>query len=411
MHDVAKAGGRQAFTRSQLLAALLLLLVGGPLHAEPSSWVRLQPEAAKSWSLVPDEANPRRIHIVSRHPPEREAWRILVLFTKEAASYDTALSTMLAVFEDKRLPAAFSLLLLDPEERARPPGGPLPFAPAQFQLILTMGSDATFYAYTHLKNLATPVVSVCAKDPALLLGLSPADFVRLRPPNMAFTSLDIPAMAHFFYLEKLLGAPRTLALLYDREDTSTIRAQVKPLKEHATQKGVQVLEVMVDPAQARAELEHQLPAVLTRMRQEGADARGSVLWIAGSSKVFKEIETISRLAGDLPIVSVAEKAVREGEASALMFIGVGFESNAYLAALYVVDILRGNKTPGELEVGVVSPPDIAINFRKARQLGLRIPFELLEAANTVYGYDGQLAFKEGRRLLTDREAAHDEVPR
>jgi len=394
-----------------LLPALLLLLAGGSPQAEPPPWVQLQPEAARAWALVPDPSGPNRLRVVPRQPPEQAAWRILVLFTKGAAAYDSALSTMLTVFEDKRLPAVFSLMLLGPEERALPPGAPLPFEPTQFHLVLAMGSDATFHAYAHLKGLATPVVSVCAKDPALLLGLAAADFVRSRPANMAFTSLDIPARAHFFYLEKLLGAPRAMALLYDAQDTSTLRAQVKPLKEHASQEGVKVLEVGVGPERPQAELERTLPEVVAWLRREGAGPGGRVLWVAGSSKVFKEMETISRLAEDIPVVSVAEKAVTEGEASALMFIGVGFESNAHLAALYAADILQGNTSPGELDVGVVSPPDIAINFLKARQLGLRIPFELLEAANTVYGHEGRLVFKRGRQLAGSEEASQGGTPR
>jgi ABC-type uncharacterized transport system substrate-binding protein len=394
-----------------ILPTLLLLLAGGAAQAGPSSWVQLQPEAAGDWSLAPDPADLNRLQIIPRRPLEREAWRILVLFTKSADAYDTALSTMLNVFSDKRLPAVFSLQMLSAEERVRGPGGPLPFAPEQFHLVLAMGSDATSYAYEHLKDLPTPVVSVCAKDPALLLGLSPTDFIRLRPANMAFTSLDIPARAHFFYLEKLLGTPKAMALVYDREDTSTLRAQVRPLKEHASSQGVQVLEVMVDPERAREELERQVPEAVAWLRRQGAGAGGRVLWVAGSSKVFKEIETISRLTEDIPVVSAAEKAVAEGDASALMFIGVGFESNAYLAALYTADILQGNVKPRELEVGVVSPPDVAINFRKARQIGLQVPFELLEAANAVYGASGQLVFKQGRHLTDGGEAGQGGAPR
>jgi putative ABC transport system substrate-binding protein len=43
---------------------------------------------------------------------------------------------------------------------------------------------------------------------------------------------------------------------------------------------------------------------------------------------------------------------------------------------------------GSLPVGLVSPPDIAISFRKAREIGLRIPFRFFESAGTIYDYAG-----------------------
>ena len=37
---------------------------------------------------------------------------------------------------------------------------------------------------------------------------------------------------------------------------------------------------------------------------------------------------------------------------------------------------------------MVSPPDIAISFLKAREIGLRVPFSFFESASFVYDYDG-----------------------
>ena len=74
---------------------------------------------------------------------------------------------------------------------------------------------------------------------------------------------------------------------------------------------------------------------------------------------------------------------------AVLSIGISFESNAHLAAVYASDILMGGKKAGELRVGIVSPPDIAINFRKAREIGMKIPFAFFESAGTVYDYDGR----------------------
>ena len=51
---------------------------------------------------------------------------------------------------------------------------------------------------------------------------------------------------------------------------------------------------------------------------------------------------------------------------------------------------------GELSVGIVSPPDISINFRKAREIGLEIPFSFFESASFVYDYEGRIVRQDGR---------------
>jgi putative ABC transport system substrate-binding protein len=94
-------------------------------------------------------------------------------------------------------------------------------------------------------------------------------------------------------------------------------------------------------------------------------------------------------------MSAVPVVVREGDDSAVLSIGIGFESNANLAALYALDILAGRAVPGRLKVGIVSPPDIAINFRCARQIGLDIPISFFESAYDIYDYEGRLARRSG----------------
>lgn len=397
MHSSAEVFSRRALVQAPRVL-LFLLLCGGPLRAEASAWFQLQPEVSAKWKVEEDVARTDRVRLHPLQDPGQGGRSILVLFTRASPAYDIALSKLLSVFEDKRVRAVFTLQLLDEQGGTRPPGGPLPFEPERFELIFTMGSEATAYAYQYLRNLSVPIVSVCAKDPLLLLGIPASDFEAVRPANMAFTSLDLPAEAHLVYLRELLGELKTLVLLYDRRNISAIRTQVEPMRRVAAAWKVRVLEVQVERAdRAREELEREIPQVLARMEREGTGPGGRVFWVTGSTAVFQEIDVIQRLARDVPVVSVAAEVVRPGDASAVMSIGVGFESNAYLAALYGVEVLGGVK-PSTLKVGVVSPPDIAINFRKARQIGLPIPFGFLEAASSVYGYDGRLVRKQGQDI-------------
>jgi len=90
----------------------------------------------------------------------------------------------------------------------------------------------------------------------------------------------------------------------------------------------------------------------------------------------------------VPVVSVVPEIVTKGDDTAVLAIGVSFESNAQLATVYATRILNGVK-PSTLKVGIVSPPDIAISFRKARQIGMRVPFDFFEIAGFVYDYEGR----------------------
>ena len=72
---------------------------------------------------------------------------------------------------------------------------------------------------------------------------------------------------------------------------------------------------------------------------------------------------------------------------AVLAIGVSFESNARLAGIYGAQILNGAKVE-QLKVGLVSPPDIAVSFLKARDIGMRVPFSFFEIASYIYDYNG-----------------------
>lgn len=58
--------------------------------------------------------------------------------------------------------------------------------------------------------------------------------------------------------------------------------------------------------------------------------------------------------------------------------------------------MKGEKAPGELPVGVISPPDIAINFKLVRKINMKIPYSFFELANFIFNYQGTQVKKKGR---------------
>jgi len=142
-------------------------------------------------------------------------------------------------------------------------------------------------------------------------------------------------------------------------------------------------------ASAAAELPGVVSNAVAHMRKSDPDLSKSVFWLTGSTSVFREIRLINENADRVPVISVVPEIVKPGGDTAAISVGVSFESNGHLAAIYGADILSGKTRAGELPVGLVSPPDIAISFRKTREIGMRVPFSLFETASFVYDYDGR----------------------
>jgi putative ABC transport system substrate-binding protein len=372
-----------------------LTLLATPTPASPaaelvhSDWFKLKADEAAHWTLVPAAGDARRLSLLAKDEALRsaDAKRVLVLYTRASSAYDIAISRMLAVFRADRLPVAVTVLNITREADANKKG--LAYArDEKFDLILSMGSDTTDLMVKSFQNETIPVVTVCSKDPVLLGYVK--EYERGSGTNIAYTSLDAPVELQLTYLSQLVPGVKNVAVLYSDSNTSAKETQVRPLKALAAPLGIDVKDVVVmDDKNAKAELKTKVAEAAAQMRRSDPEGKRSVFWITGSTPVFNEIETINAASGGLPVLSVVPDVVKAGQNSALLSIGVTFETNAHAAALYAVEILRGKAKAGEMPVGVVSPPDVAINFARARAVGLKIPFAFLESASYVYDAEGR----------------------
>ena len=158
---------------------------------------------------------------------------------------------------------------------------------------------------------------------------------------------------------------------------------------------MRVLDVAVkNPAKVKEELAVQVRDAVNTMRKNDVDLSNSLFWITGSTLLFGEIATINQHSFRVPVLSTVTDVVQDGDDSAVLSVGISFESNAHQAAIYAADVLEDRRKVGALPVGVVSPPDVAISFRKAREIGMKIPFSLFESATTIYDNDGKLVRSE-----------------
>lgn len=374
------------------LASPLPTLAQQPAGNAPSpnpnywDWFKYSPRILEKWVVEATES-PNHVELEPiRRPASGVRKRVLVIYPRPSSAYDISITKILDVFEDKLIDASFTAMnfLNDP---ARGRAIMKRSEAGNYDLILAMGSETTAWLWENYRGGRIPVVSVCSKDP-VVLGQSPG-YNRGSNTNFAFTSLNMPIDVQMAYVHDLKPKLRNIAILVDSRNVSAIETQSKPVSDYAKSRGIRTLELSVqDPANARAELEAMVKDATAQMMRNDPDLSNSIYWVTGSTSVFREIATINAYSSRAAVLSVVPEIVRGGTDSAVLSIGISFESNAHLAAVYAAEILTGRQRVGEMKVGVVSPPDIAINFRKARDIGMAVPLSFFEAASTIYDYEG-----------------------
>jgi len=406
--------GLQTWLRSSMLLAVLISLeaLAQPVESDlkntvPSNsmtsaglaWMTLDAETATRWTTQLDSQTSTQMVIKPNSSTDISLDKqILVLIPKKSKSYQLAVNTLLKVLDEHQINARLTLVHFNKNpDQAQ---AAIAFAEQQaMDLIFAIGSVSVGFIHENYRGGTIPVVTATNKDP-VLLGQLP-DYEQGSGTNIAYTSLNVPVDIQMQYLFDLKHSLRTVALLYNRENRQTVATEVVPLKQAMLDQGVIPIYVAVESAAtAVQDLQAKIPEAIQTMQKHDPELRNSLFWITGSTAVFTQIKLINQLTNNIPVLGSISNVVAEGEDSAVMAIGIDRRNNAFLAGLYAVDILTGKAQPGALKLGVVTPPDLAINFRTARKIGLKIPLHFFESAAFIYDYEGKIARAFGQKVVT-----------
>jgi putative tryptophan/tyrosine transport system substrate-binding protein len=358
-------------------------------------WMGLLDEAADEWVIVPNAADKFRIEVKLKQRSLSDPYKkVMVIISRTVRdTFDPGLSIILTKFLNRGIAADFTVInYQDKNENA---AKALEIAQNEkFDLIFSMGSVATAYVHDNFRGKSIPVVTVLAKDP-VPLGQMPA-YEATSGTNIAYTSVNARLDLQMNYLLQLLPELKNIAIMYERSNQSARETQVEPLRAEAGKRGIGVYDVVVEnTANNVAELRDKVPLFVQQMKGSDPTLKNSIFWITGSSYVYRETKLITQLSAEAPVLSVFPDVIKDGAA---VSIGVSFATNSQFASVYAADILQGKVKPGDLPVGVISPPDIAINFQAVKKYGLKIPFSFFESASTIYDYDGNLVRKDGNAV-------------
>ncbi len=394
---------RPSARRIATLLVLLVGLLGSPVsaaHATALDWLAYDDAAKTAYGIEVPEDRPW-LNIATPLEGGEPAYDVMLLIPKRSVSaYSQAVNTILSAFDRRGVRAAFKIWYY-----ANDKDNALQALAWAYEhpvdLIMSVGSSATAFLHEHHRGHSIPAISSASKDP-VAIGQMP-DFENGSGTNMAYTSINVPMDVIVAYLRQLQPELDTIIVLWSEDNTSAILSQVKPLHTVAEENGgLRVVDVTVRGEEtADEDLEANLRAALQTLEAGEDAARRFVVLLTGSTPVYERTAQIERLTGRIPVVATLPDVVREGDDSALLSIGVDMSNAVTRAAVYAIDVLSGSVDVGDLPVGVVTPPDVAISFRKARQIGHAVPFTFFESATFVYDYDGRRVISFGKRVTAD----------
>jgi putative ABC transport system substrate-binding protein len=396
---------KQIVTSIILLSATSVLAGQQADNAAPAyaDWFGYDDNVSSSWVYKEVETDPHQLVIHRKGiMPGKAAHRIFIFYPRASSAYNTSITSILNVFDEKNIDAEFTVFNFRKDTERGQLGLALA---AQWgaDLMFSMGSESTAWLYKTYSGGDIPVVSVCSKDPVALGQI--ANYEQGSGTNFAFTSLNMPVKWQMSYILELKPNLKNLGILVDNKNISAVETQARPIADYVRPLGIQVLDVSIDnPERASEELATKVQKAVHTMRKSDPLLENSIFWITGSTAVFREIKTINEFSDRVPVLSLVPDVVKAGNDSAVMAIGITFDSNAQLAAFYGADVLSGRVKVEDIKVGIVSPPDIAISWRKSREIGLDIPFSFFESASFLYDYDGKLVRYRGKQV-TDQDQA------
>jgi putative ABC transport system substrate-binding protein len=381
------------------LLSILVWAVNSPLAAASAniSWMVFSDVNKHNWSGRIESHTPSRLYVKSNaEVADSTPKKILVIVAKKSGSYKLALNKLLEVFFQEKYAAEFEVVNIAGSETV----GLALLTQAQsqgFDLVFTMGSEAAALVHKYYTNGPLPVVTSINKDPVTLGQVN--SYTAGSGTNIATTTLNVPIDIQLNYLFQLNPKLKHVALLYNHNHKQVVATEVKPFRKAMIAQGIRVIDVTVDSRdEAREQLEKSIPEAMDLLREIDPTLNNSLVWVTSSTAIFSNLDIVSQYSKGVALVSTNPNAVKAGGESAVVAIGIDRRNNAHLAAIYALRILRDKENPGDLEVGVVTPPDIALNFKVARELGLKIPFTFLEGASFVYDYHGELVRSFGQNV-------------
>jgi len=170
-------------------------------------------------------------------------------------------------------------------------------------------------------------------------------------------------------MQQLFPTLRKVGTVYNSSEANS-RKVVGEVRDLLNRQGVALDEVAVTNT---SEVYQAAQALLAR----GVD----VLWVGGDNTVLQSFDAVVKAARDVRVPIVTNDVESQARQS-LLAVGLGFYDSGVAAADVVARVLAGT-SPADIPFSNVATAKVSVNLDVARRLGITIPPDLMEQADTV----------------------------
>ncbi len=233
-----------------------------------------------------------------------------------------------------------------------------------YKLVVLITSDAVVVAKHYL--IKTPALFANANNP---LGLG---FMSIKTPggNISGASYYVPVENKIAFFKKIVPGIKKAGFLFDDLDKSR-DIELKETRDAAGKLGIEFLTVLVKD-------KGELKGAVQKLLGQGADS----IIISTSSLLYENIGEFYGVCVEkkVPLFSYHTKGVANG---AIASLGVDYNVLAEKELMPMLKEVLAGKNPGTLDIRFTPTPDIYINVKSAKDIGMVIPSAIISKAKTV----------------------------
>jgi len=238
------------------------------------------------------------------------------------------------------------------------------FVSSKVDLIVPLTTPCLQAAVGKVKKI--PVVFTAVYDPYMAgAAKSPEE----HPPNITGVGSFPPVSDMIELAQKLFPNVKCIGTIWNTSELCS-EAVLKVARKACKEEGIELVEITITSS-------NEVLQAAQALAQKGIEA----FYVIGDNTVLTSFDAIVKVSGEqrIPIIMNDPEFVERGVVAAL---GFNYYDSGYAGGEIAARVLRG-ESPANIPIQSVVVTRLIVNLENAKQMGVKIPTEIIERANEV----------------------------